>query len=145
MATPDRWAPWIEPRISATSDTTINSGNATDITGCTITFTPHINTRVFIYAAVFVRADALTPGASDFLLLRLDVNGSSSSNEDILWQPQATGVRITLPGLWIKDLTKATTYTIKLRGLVSTLATGSYVVRSPNTGLAVVAMPNLHS
>lgn len=147
MATPDRWAPWIEPAVGmsvATQD--IAATGFVVVTGVAVTFTPHINTRVSLHATVRVLATAY---AGQGLRLRITVNGTSACFA--FWDAQAVNATNMVPLVGTFNLTKGTTYTIQLEAELNGAGATTYRITSKGTtsdnatNLVIVTMPNLHS
>ncbi len=148
MATPDRWAPWIEPRVSATGALAVTTTATNDVPGATVTFTPHIATRLSVTAQLDVRTDTASGGggaADGLLIVELVVNGVAQSQQVVL-RPQVTLSRAAYVGVWVLNLAKETTYTIKLTGrLNNTTGAPAYTILQTHTGFCITGMPNLHS
>jgi hypothetical protein len=147
MATPDRWPPWIEV-ISANNAVTVNTLAAAAVPGVTLTFTPHINTRVGFVMDADVECTVFAAGS--FLSVRATctpaaVTPASPNPRSVTFIPTAAGIRLTqsMSGFW--DLLKDTTYTLAMEGILLVAVGSTYVIRSTRTGLALTAMPNLHS
>lgn len=147
MATPDRWAPWIEPAIGmsvATQD--IAATGFVAVTGVAVTFTPHVDTRVALHATVRTLATAY---AGQALRLRITVNGTSVCFG--FWDALVINATDQIPLVGTANLTKETTYTIQLEAELNGAGATTYRLTSKGTtgdnatNLVIVAMPNLHS
>lgn len=141
MATPDRWAPWTEG-VLQTADLVLTTG-APVVPGLTLTFTPHINTRLLISACVTVQFTAF--GAGSNARVYLNLNG--------VFLPPATQAGslnveyVTLTPVAVVNLVAGTTYTVDVRarlavaGSVATALSGGGLFG----GMTITALPNLHT
>jgi hypothetical protein len=143
MATPDRWAPWIEPVALMTGGgpLTVNNATVQAIPGCSITFVPHVNSRL----AVSWTLDAECTTAGNVVLIgRLLVNGVGQAANLLAKAPTALDRR-TLTQTETVDLMGGTSYTLAL-DVALTGAGATFLVYPTHTHLGpITAMPNLHS
>lgn len=149
MAAPDRFAPWIEPRIGMTLPRiTVNSTVGQALPGMTVTFTPHVNTRIHVTltAMVVVTTASSTAIIGDgILILELLVNGVALTY-NLNARPKATSAREMYAQAFTVDLTKEATYTISARArLNNTNGAPSYDVVETHTGMTIIGMPKLHA
>lgn len=140
MATPDRWAPWIEPSIRATANLLVNAAAYALVPGVSVTFTPHIATRISV--AVGIEWEVTVAGAS-YLITELFLNGVGQ-NKLVVVKSGTLGDRHTSANVFGLDLAKETTYTLELKAVVDVVA-ATYLIVGTRTGLLVTGLPNLHT
>jgi hypothetical protein len=142
LATANRWAPWIEPFIPATGGTVaINSTTPTTLGGASVTFVPHVNTRVAIPWQILAYA---TSNGSVGLVVQLLVNGVPNTQELQFFMPTLSEVE---PGFKMVsvDLLALTSYELQLQAALGASG-GAYAINATYTGIGpMIAMPNLHS
>jgi hypothetical protein len=137
MATPDRWPPWIEPRVDMTGATQlVNSTTAAPIAGLSVTFTPHADARV----AVGLTVDCSNVAGAGVLVCRINLNGTPAAEQ--------LNVAGASRGCFHQEvhfnLTAGTTYTLSADAL--TAAGTSFNIFATHTGLGpIIGMPNLHT
>lgn len=136
----DRWAPWVEPRVSSTAAITVNSSTEIQITGTLRRFIPRVTSRVHLAA----QWDLLTTtaGAGSIRCLFRE-NGTALAHEATLNVPAAGPLlRGSHAHLATRDWTKETVYTLDL---AARLNDGADAIRAqtqtPHTGYTIVAMP----
>jgi hypothetical protein len=148
LATPDRWSPWIEPytSLSVTSQD-ISSSTFTDLTGCSVAFTPHVDSRASLIA--HVRANS-TLYAGQQLWARIVVNGVEVAFG--IFDPLAINGKASISFGNTHPLAKETTYTIKLQCALSAAGATTYRINQAGTvgtaratGIDIIVMPRLHA
>lgn len=143
MATPSRWAPWIEPRVSSTGNLTVNGTGYTLIPGCTLTFTPHVNARL----QVPVKVDAqLTIAGAGILNVQLFIN-TVGHGAVLAYGTATVGDRVPCSEVFHIDLVKETTYTLELMAALSAVGATYLVVGNAGRSAMgpIVAMRNLYT
>lgn len=137
FATPEarRIPPWIEPEVSASGNTTINTTAATDIPGTLLTFTPGCDVRVEVKACFDVTCTTL--GSTAFVG-ELFV-GPSARPAPAVFAATATGQRATVFQVWNFVLPGAVAVSLKLAGHVGTVG-GSYTVWATQTKWSMFAV-----
>src|SRR5687767_11710907 len=130
MATPTRWAPWIELPTQG-NGVTFNTATTTALTNAVV-LVPDLDCRVVVHCLVDVECTVFNPGGGYFTAA-LYVGGTIVANVPTFrWQAPAHGERMTWGWSVPYDMTKETSYSFDLRGTLS--ATGAtYVVASGYT------------
>ena len=142
MATPTRWAGWIEPRAAMTGATvTISSTTVTPLAGATITVTPHSNVRVCVPYGADVECTALL--TVSVLTVRCLLDGVAFSPM-VNFKAPLLGMRTMLTGFAHFDLLANTAYTLTMAASCS--GTGStYSIFALHSGLGpVITETRLH-
>jgi hypothetical protein len=148
MATPTRWAPWIEG-VNQTGDIAPVTTTVTVVPGLTVTIVPHINTRALVTASLVAEFTA-TASLSE-LRAGVYVNGVAV-NPQVQQGGSSTALAFreleALSLSVVVNLTKETSYTIDVR-VNRTTASGSTInVLAGGVlfgGMQVTAMPRLHN
>lgn len=143
----DRWAPWIEAPAAmtvASSPLVVNGTGFGAIPGCTVTFTPHVDTRLSI--PIQVEATYIVAAAGN-LVVRLSVNGVGVGLA-FFWKAMTVGERTVLCGVRHLNLLKDTTYTLAMEARLDALGP-TYHILATSGGIGtqlgpITAMPNLH-
>lgn len=117
-----------------TTDTAINSGAETDITGATITLTPAIASMALVLGTFDIDGGT----AVDIFVGLLDVDGTNEGAAVVYGVPTAGGDRKSLCQHWIVPLTAAS-HTLKLQAYRAS-GTGSATVVATHTKLTVILL-----
>lgn len=143
MATPDRWPPWIETRVTSTANTAITAAGQVAVAGTSKAVTAHVATRVQV-VATFRLVCTLFTAATGVVRGKLLVNGAQL-NPEVSWIASAVNQQNTITGVWTVDQAKETTTTYELALDLGGTADNDYLSIGSHTGFVIVAMPNLHS
>lgn len=134
----DRWAPWIEPRVSATSGLTISSHVAAAVPGTLRNFIPRVASRILVSAQLAARVSV---GGTGYVLGEILLDGVARTPKAALSFPAGIH-RTSVPLFETIDLEANTVYSLALAGRRDAAgSTISVVFDSPSTGYAVVAQP----
>lgn len=134
----DRWAPWVESRVSSTADLAIASDTATQVAGTLRNFIPRVKSRMKL-TAIF--DFWLTTAGTGFILGLVRVDGSALAPQVILAAPAGTPL-IRLPAAQVHtfDWDAETLHSVDLAGRLNAAANtvrGTFM--TGHTGYAMVA------
>lgn len=132
----DRWAPWIEPRIGATSGLTISSHVATSVPGTLRRFIPRTKSRFFVSAQFAARVVA---GGTGWVIGELLRDGVATAVSSALSFPAGIH-RTSVPLVETLDVAAQTLVRLELAGRKDAAgSTISVAYDSPSTGYSIVA------
>lgn len=134
----NRYAPWIEPTLSASGVTNVNTVAPVAIPGCSISITPHVTTRLWVHWM----ADVTDILGAQGCLIRPNVNGAANPG-NVIFKPLVAGARMTVSGFARLDLAKETAYTITLEARLD-VAGGAFQIAATTTRMLISGMPRIH-
>lgn len=136
----DRWAPWVEPRVSSTANIAIAGAAEQQITGTLRRFIPRVKTRVSIAAQWDLLATVAGAGSIRCLMRE---NGVALAHESTLNIPAAGPLlRLSMAHVAVRDWNASTVYTLDLAARLNLAGDAiRATTQFPHTGYAVVAMP----
>jgi hypothetical protein len=134
----DRWAPWVESRVSSTGTLAISSATATSVPGTLRRFIPRVASRLMIVAEWDLE---LTTAGTGTLLGELRENGAPFGPQMAVAAPAGTPlIRGQHVQVVTTDWAAETLYSLEMLGrLFSGLNTIRGTLQNPNTGYAIVA------
>lgn len=136
----DRWATWIEPRISASSGLAVSSSTATLVPGTLRNFIPRVACRPLILSQWDF---SLTTAGAGAIVGEVQENGAAIAGAVTLSEPAgavlARGQHLSLA---TREWSAGTLYSVQMMGRLSA---GGDAIRgtfnTPNTGYSIVAQP----
>lgn len=134
----DRWAPWIEPRVSSTGDILVNSSTYVNPPGVLRYFIPTVDSRLLVLSEWDAR---ITASGSPQFEGDLLANGAANPVR-VVWAPTATlptGVRMPLSQAHVVEAPASALLSLGMQGRVTGSMTTTLL--AGNTGYAIVAMP----
>ncbi|HKV07919.1 MAG TPA: hypothetical protein VJ725_07280 [Thermoanaerobaculia bacterium] len=134
----NRYAPWIEPVLSASGLTNVNAVAPVAIPGIALTITPHVATRIVVHWM----ADVTDILGAQGCLIRPTLNGSASPG-NVIYKPLVAGARATVSGFARFDLVKETANAIALEARLD-VAGGAFQIAATTTRMLISGMPRIH-
>lgn len=136
----DRWAPWVEPRISSTGALAVSSGTATVVPGTLRNLIPRVACRPMIVSQWDFD---LTTAGTGSILGEVQENGAAISGAVEIAEPAGAVLsRGQHVGVATREWSAETLYVLRMMGR---LAAGGNGIRgsfnNPGTGYAIVAQP----
>ena len=123
----------IIPRAPQSGSMTITSAVAVNVTGCSATITPLVDTDVIIIGVFDVTANS---AIADTFVGELTISGVTQSAQAIFKGVNISNDRATVAQEWTLSMTAGVTYVFQLTARLN-LGTGSYVLQD-HTGLSGV-------
>jgi len=136
MPAADRWAPWIEPAYDFGLSNLVVSGVSPVSFGGTLSFTPHIATRIFY--ALYLDVEETTAGTDQ---LEVDILLNAAIVSRVFTASPNVKARDGLGRTKTADLLALTTYTWGAQAELSTATGTAWTIHGAQ--LSLVAMPNL--
>lgn len=136
----DRWAPWLEPRVSATGSLAVSSDTAAQVPGTLRRFIPRVASRVLL-SPIF-DFELTTAGAGSILGL-VRVNGTALTPQAIVAAPAGTPLlRLPLAQAHAFDWSAETLYSVDLAARLNDAADAIRgTLAATHTGYAISAQP----